>query len=144
MPDKKVELARLIKKRIAHDKLWGAANFGAAYAIVWITTLASFGAVISAAVKGPAILTVALTTISGSIIVLGRNQNFMSLSRWHHKLAARLQAIERSMEFENKPIEAASAEYSKTMIEFEDKSPIIIIGGLLEQNSKDVKKSASL
>jgi ABC-type multidrug transport system fused ATPase/permease subunit len=131
MPDKKVELARLIKKRIAHDKQWGAFNFGCAHIFAWVAVLSSFGsAIVAATGKVSPVLTAILASISGCVIVLARNLNFMSLSRWHHKLAAHLQAIERSMEFENKPPEQASAEFSKKMIEFENNSPVVNVGGL--------------
>jgi hypothetical protein len=143
MPDKKEELARLIRARIAHDKRWGAINFGCAHTLAWIVVSSSFGAVVAASVKAPPVLTAILAAIPGLFIIAARNLNFMALSRWHHRLAARLQAIERSMEFENKTVEETCAEFSKVMIEFEDKSPVIIIGGLLEQNGKDDVKSTS-
>ena len=114
MPDKKEELTRRIRARIAHDKLWGAFNLGCAHTLAWVAVLSSFGsAIVAATGKVSPVLTAILASISGCVIVLARNLNFMSLSKWHHKLATHLQAIERSMEFENKPTEQASAEFSK-------------------------------
>jgi hypothetical protein len=143
MPDKKEELARLIKKRIVHDKFWAAVNFGYANILAWLVVLSSFGSAICAAAKAPAIYTAILAAIPGCVIVLARNLNFMPLSRWHHKLAARLQALERSLEFENKTVEEISREFSKVMVEFENNSPVVNVGGLLEHSDKDDKKPTS-
>jgi len=139
-PDKKEELAQRIRARIAHDKFWGAANLYFAQILVWVVVLSSFGAAIAAMEKSPAILTASLAAIPGYVIVLSRNLNFMPLSRWHYKLAARLQAVEFSLQFENKTVEEVSREFSKVMGEFESYAPGVNVGGLLGQDDNDGKK----
>jgi hypothetical protein len=62
--------------------------------------------------------------------VLARNLNFMPLSRWHHRLAGRLEAVERSMEFENKSVEEICIAFSKVMREFQNNSPIVYVDGV--------------
>ena len=122
-PDKKEELARRIRAQIAEDKRWGALSFGFAHTLAWIAVLSSFGSAIVAAtgIVSP-VLTAILASISGCIIVLARNLSFMPLSRWHHRLADRLEAVGRSMEFENKSVEEISIEFSKMMREFQNNS----------------------
>jgi hypothetical protein len=142
-PGKKEELAQRIRARIAHDKFWGAANLYFAQILVWVAVLFSFGAAIAATEKSPAILTASLAAIPGCVIVLSRNLNFMPLSRWHYKLAARLQAVEFSLQFENKTVEEVSRDFSKVMGEFESYAPGVNVGGLLEQSEKDDKRPTS-
>ena len=129
-PDKKEELARRIRAGIAHDKRWGAFNFGFAHTLAWIAVLSSFGsAIVAATGKVSPVLTAILASISGCVIVLARNLNFRPLSRWHHRLADRLEAVERSLEFENKSVEEISIAFSKVMREFQNNSPVVYVGG---------------
>ena len=69
--------------------------------------------------------------------VLARNLNFMPLSRWHHRLAGRLEAVERSMEFENKSVEEICIAFSKVMREFQNNSLGINIGGVDSTNRQE-------
>ena len=69
--------------------------------------------------------------------VLARNLNFMPLSRWHHRLADRLEAVERSMEFENKSVEEISVEFSRVMREFQNNSPVLYVGGVDSTNRQE-------
>ena len=59
--------------------------------------------------------------------VLARNLNFMPLSRWHHRLADRLEAVERSMELENKSVEEMGPQPGKS------RRPAAAAGGFLAQ-----------
>lgn len=135
-PDKREEFARRIRARIDHDKFWGAANFAFAHCLAWVAVLSSFGSAIAAASKAAAIFTASFAAIPGCVILLARSLNFMPLSRWHYKLASRLEAVERSMEFENRTVEEVSAEFSTVMLQFDDNSPEIEISGLLETPTK--------
>lgn len=69
--------------------------------------------------------------------VLVRNLNFMPLASWHHRLADRLEAVERSMEFENKSVEEISIEFSKVMREFQNNSPVVYVGGIDGTNRQE-------
>jgi hypothetical protein len=130
--DKKEALLRIIHKRIAHDRLWGALNFGFAQFTAWTAVISSLGSAIAVAAKWSPVLIAILGLIPGVSILVARGFNFMPLSRWHHRLASRLEGIENSLEFEGMTVADASREYSKWKIEFNDKSPTIEVG-LLER-----------
>src|ERR1022692_5353729 len=81
-------------------------------------------------------VTTALAAIPGCLIVVGRSFSFMGLSRWHYRLAARLQSLVQSLEFEGRQIEEVSSEFSKIMLQFEEESPFTKLAETTDGSSK--------
>jgi hypothetical protein len=118
-------------------------NYFAAYLIAILSVLASVGATLLIALSIQAkTLTAVLAALPAALMAINTTFRFERKTAWHWKKNKRLEAILRSLRYENQPLNIVSTEWSR--IEEEMDNEWISFGEILKSELKQTDKRKSL
>jgi hypothetical protein len=123
-----------LRARMAFDLRCSRREYRRAGVFALCATIGSFAASLTAITGAvPPWIVALVAAIPGTAILLDRSLAPFERARWHVAVETRLQALARALTYEDADPMQISREYSRIMIEMEDRYPPVIVANPIER-----------